>query len=261
MQGKAIMPDGGHIEYEVLGDSGPYIFMGPYFLMTPPAPELARLQQVYLESLTARYRIILANWPRGVGGSSPAKRSSMAWQQAVEDIHAIADAAGADTFAWWGYSFGAAIGIQLAAHSSRLSALVCGGFPPLWQPLSDMLSVSRKAAANPESVADTLPGVSAEWLQQGVAFYESVAGLDESACLRKIQCPCLVFHDVEDIFEGGGMKHDLSMRTRSAAADLKELGWDIAWVETGLGHMAPADPEQCLQAFSPFLDRVLRVND
>jgi pimeloyl-ACP methyl ester carboxylesterase len=47
------------------------------------------------------------------------------------DMLAVADAAGADDFAYYGYSWLALVGLQLAIRTDRLTALVMGGFPPL----------------------------------------------------------------------------------------------------------------------------------
>ena len=61
------------------------------------------------------------------------------------DLLAIADAAGADTFAYYGYSWLALAGLQLAVRTDRLWALAMGGFPPLDGPYQSMLSVTRSA--------------------------------------------------------------------------------------------------------------------
>lgn len=111
----AELPGGGRVQYEVFGKSGPFVFLGPHIYLTPMVPDAAAICQGYVDALSDRYRVIVA------------------------DILAIADAAGADQFAWWGYSFGGAAGLQLAARTGRLSALVVGSYPPLWQPFSDML--------------------------------------------------------------------------------------------------------------------------
>ena len=55
----------------------------------------------------------------------------------------MADAAGADRFAYYGYSWLALAGLQLALRTDRLSALVMGGYPPLDGPYEEMLAVTR----------------------------------------------------------------------------------------------------------------------
>jgi pimeloyl-ACP methyl ester carboxylesterase len=254
------MSDGDTIDFEVYGNDGPFVFLGPQIYLTPPMPIFETMAHAYVDGLEDRYRLIVADWPRGTGNSSPAKASSMTWQNAVADLHAIANAAGADRFAWWGYSFGAAVGLQLAPRTDRVSALVCGGFPPLWQPLSDMLFVVRRMVGGkvelPEEAAG-IPDVDPEYYRQSVAFYESVAGHDDAAAIRDITCPRMVFHDVDDTIEMAGLTHDLSGRTRAAEAELKTLGWEVNWIETGMAHMAMMNAQGCLDAFAPFLDRVL----
>lgn len=252
---RAVMSDGDHIELQVFGDSGPFVFLGPHAYLSPPVPQFRAMVQGYVDGLKDRYRVILANWPRGVGKSSPARAGSFTWQLAVDDIHRIADAAGADQFAWWGYSFGGAVGLQLAPRSERLSALVCGGFPPLWQPLSEMLSLTRQTAKDSGGLPDNEARHAMD--QQAVTFYESVAGYDEALGIEQIRCPRLVFHDVADTLDLSGFVLDLAARTRAVESKLQSLGWETAWVETGQGHLAFLDPVKCLAAFAPFLDKHL----
>jgi hypothetical protein len=117
-----------------------------------------------------------------------------------------------------------------------------------------MLSLTRRTAAASSAGTDRQKH---EMDRQAVTFYESVAGYDEAAGIRQIDCPRLVFHDVEDALDLGGWKLDLAARTRGAAEELAQLGWELAWVETGKGHLAFLDTQACLAAFAPFLDRVL----
>src|SRR5919198_5325527 len=58
------------------------------------------------------------------------------------DLLAVADAAGADRFAYYGYSWLALAGLQLAVRSDRVAALAMGGFPPLDGPYAPMLRVT-----------------------------------------------------------------------------------------------------------------------
>ena len=84
----------------------------------------------FYDQLTDRYRVVVIdnsafdNPPANIAASQTADR-------VCADILAVADAAGVDRFAWFGFSFGSVVGLQLASRTSRLSALVCGGWPPL----------------------------------------------------------------------------------------------------------------------------------
>jgi hypothetical protein len=53
----------------------------------------------------------------------------------------VADAAGAARFAWYGYSWLALAGLQLAIRTDRLTALAMG-WPPLGGPYAEMLRVT-----------------------------------------------------------------------------------------------------------------------
>ena len=63
------------------------------------------------------------------------------------DLLAIADSAGPDKFAYYGYSWLAFSGLQLALRTDRLWALVMGGYPPMGGPYQAMLAVTRAAHA------------------------------------------------------------------------------------------------------------------
>jgi pimeloyl-ACP methyl ester carboxylesterase len=129
------------------------------------------------------------------------------------DLLAIADAAGADRFAYYGYSWLALAGLQLAARSDRLTALAMGGFPPLGGPYESMLTVTRAAlrmalenVGKPPDPAEIEPGDwdSAEVTQdpdqmhQYVTLYESLQGFDERGLLRQLSLPRLAFAGAED---------------------------------------------------------------
>jgi len=80
--------------------------------------------------------------------------STQTWAQGVKpftvrrsDILAVADAAGVDRFAWFGFSFGGVVGLQLASRTNRLSALVCGGWPPLGGQYAETLAYAEEGAA------------------------------------------------------------------------------------------------------------------
>ena len=261
MPRSASMADGDRIDFEIFGNSGPFVFLGPQIFLTPMIASVAPIAKQYIDSLANRYRVIVADWPRGTGHSSPARGPSMTGQKVVEDIGRIADAAGADRFAWWGYSFGGSCGLQLASGNDRISALVCGGFPPLWQPISDMLNSVRRMERQQETLAHLIkvgmPSIDPELHKQNIAYYVSLSGQDERALVEAIRCPRMVFHDKDDVVELGGLRHDLASRTRAAETDLIDLGWDVAWVETGRQHFAMSDADACLSVFAPFLDRVL----
>ena len=117
------------------------------------------------------------------------------------DLLAIADAAGADRFAYYGYSWLALSGLQLATRTDRLAALAMGGFPALGAPFRPMLTVTsathRMAVANrdaPPRTVEVEPGdwdsaevtVSPEQTGQYLTLYQSLQDFDEQAALTHL---------------------------------------------------------------------------
>lgn len=82
------------------------------------------------------------------------------------DLLAIADAAGAKTFAYYGYSWLALCGLQLAIRTDRLRALAMGGFPPMEGPYESMLVVTR-AAHEASARASSEPAMPAAEVEPG----------------------------------------------------------------------------------------------
>jgi pimeloyl-ACP methyl ester carboxylesterase len=69
----------------------------------------------------------------------------------ARDYLAVAGAAGAARFTYYGYSWGCVTGLQLALRTDRLDALACGGFPVIDGPYAEMLETSQtleRGAAN-----------------------------------------------------------------------------------------------------------------
>src|SRR5690606_15690462 len=83
------------------------------------------------------------------------------------DFLAVADAVGADNFGYYGYSWLAAAGLQLAVRTERLIGLAMGGFPPLDGPYAEMRAVTaaaHAAASNPKPDTLTAGSIAADGL-------------------------------------------------------------------------------------------------
>src|SRR5712671_4986495 len=59
----------------------------------------------YLERLTDRYRVVVMDYP-SLGKSEPIPAGELTVDRVCIDLLRVADAAGVDRFAWWGYSWG-----------------------------------------------------------------------------------------------------------------------------------------------------------
>ncbi len=86
----------------------------------------------YVERLRDEFTLVAVD-ARGHGESDrPAEPSAYATDRICQDLLAVADAAGLDRFAIWGFSYGANMGRYLAARSGRVYRIILigGGFGP-----------------------------------------------------------------------------------------------------------------------------------
>jgi pimeloyl-ACP methyl ester carboxylesterase len=200
----ARLHDGARLEVSVVG-SGPAVLLPVRTAPTDPAtaeqmrawgaePDLGRtlahgLAEAGFQVLAADYEGHLAEHP---------KPHTLTPDAVAGDLIAVADAAGRGRFAYYGYSWLALAGLQLAIRTDRLTTLAMGGFPPLGGPYGPMLAVTRAAhrmavanQENPPEVGDVEPGdwEASEVTQppeqsgQFVTLYEALQGFDEREAL------------------------------------------------------------------------------
>ncbi|MBM7783948.1 alpha/beta fold hydrolase [Tenggerimyces flavus] len=196
------------------------------------------------------------------------------------DLLAIADAAGAERFAYYGYSWLALAGLQLAIRTDRLDALVMGGYPPLDGPYAEMLAVTEathQLSLNPKpSEPATQPAQPAQdgeidWetveltvpepvTRQFMTLYQGLRGFDDRAAQPAVQCPRLAVVGSADRIvyseRWGGVTVDLAGPVVRNAAELRELGWDVEVLE-GLDHLTAMQPANLLPVLEPWLANVL----
>lgn len=116
-----------------------------------------------------------------------AKPDSLTVDNLVADLLSIADAAGAETFGYFGYSWTAMAGMQLAIRASRVTALAMGGSPPLDGPYEEMRSITTanhdvaRGAHVPSDQDSIWSGstLSEEQTRQFVTLYRSLQGFDD----------------------------------------------------------------------------------
>jgi pimeloyl-ACP methyl ester carboxylesterase len=207
------------------------------------------------------------------------------------DLLAVADAAGADRFAYYGYSWLALAGLQLAIRTDRLSALAMGGFPPLDGPYAQMLQVTTAAhgmamanAASPGSTTTASqpskqPSAEGEspgepdWSQvevslteaqtrQFVTLYQALQDFDDRAAQAQLRCPrlCVVGSADEITYDErwGGVHVSLAGPVISRRAELEALGWQVRVLE-GLDHTQAMQAVHVLPILRPWLiSRLLR---
>lgn len=222
-----------------------------------------------IRGLSGAFRVIAADYEgHRLASAAP---STLTPANLAVDLLAIADAAGAETFAWYGYSWLALAGLQLALRTDRLWALAMGGFPPIDGPYGPMLAVTRAAHAMATSASGApservepgdwdAAGVQADEAQtrQFVTLYESLQRFDDAAAQAALAVPRLCFAGSEDRIEYGPRWGDTTVSMAEPLvrrrAELERAGWQVE-VMPGLDHLTAMRAEVVLPLLTSWLPR------
>lgn len=241
--------DGDEIYYEVHG-AGPAVLLSVGPELSPEGPAAAHAK-VLADAFSDRYTAVVFGYP----GMTP-KPETLTPDNVTADLLTIADAADVERFAWWGYSWGGVIGLQLALATDRLTALVMGGFPPIDGPCEAMLRVTRHFASDAGSVSGHRDPAGRPFARQFVTYYELLQTFDDRAAQTKVTCPKLVYVGTDD-------KHDLNgevvahfgKTVRDTQAELEATGWEVQ-IFPGKNHGDFTD-EEVVTILAPLFDRHL----
>ena len=212
---EAKLHDGSTIEIEVAG-SGPTLLLAvnPRPVEGPLAEEMRKygtdpaLGQSLIKGLSDAFRVVAFDYEGQVQGTP--KPETLTPTNVANDLLAVADAVGADRFAYYGYSWLAVIGLQLAIRTDRLSALIMGGFPPLDGPYAEMLRVTTatyelvvaaargtQSAQEPDESEWSTGDLSQDQTQQFVTLYQALQGFDDRAAQAQNHLPSPLFRGFE----------------------------------------------------------------
>jgi pimeloyl-ACP methyl ester carboxylesterase len=198
----------------------------------------------------------------------------------AQDFLAVADAAGADRFAFYGYSWLAACGLQLAIRTDRLSALVMGGFPSIDGPYAEMLRItmathdmSKATPTTPRRQPADQPAGDRDWsavevtmsqsqTRQFVTLYQELQDFDDRAAQARITCPRLCFAGSKDEIEYGERWGDVVVRIAAPLirqrAELERVGWSVHVLD-GLDHTQAMQAINVLPILRTWLTSVLNT--
>lgn len=272
----AELHDGSSIELEVHG-TGPAVLLSvdPEPAVGPRADELRKwgvdpeLGRSMIDGLATAFQVVAFDYESHV--MEVPKADTLTPDHIAVDLLAVADAAGVDRFAYYGYSWLALSGLQLAIRTDRLSALVMGGFPPVGGPYAEMLSVTRATHAMAGSTPDPAPAQLAsdeiDWstvqvtmsepqTRQFVTLYEALRDFDDRAAQGRIGCPRLCFAGSADTIpygeRWGGVTVDIAGAFAAGRTELTSAGWDVRILD-GLDHTQAMQPANVLPVLRPWL--------
>lgn len=277
----AVLHDGTPIPITVLGD-GPALLVPAR--LEPYSPAEAETMRLWggdpdlgpnlMKGLAGSNRVIVADY-EGHRMAHPAPET-LTPANIAADLLAVADAAGADVFGYYGYSWLALSGLQLAIRTDRLRALAMGGFPPLDGPYKSMLAVTRaahSASTSQETDPAEAPALEAEpgdWdsagiqtnpaqTQQFVTLYEALQDFDDFSAAIPRNVPRLAFAGAEDRIDYGPKWGDVQVRIGDPLVEHKgtliKAGWDVQ-VLPGLNHLGAMQSSVVLPILSRWLQKV-----
>ena len=205
----ATLHDGNRIDVEIQGE-GPFLLLpvNPTPAEGEAAEEMRRwgadpaLGRSLIEGLQDIATVVAFDYEGHVLASP--KPDTLTPSNISSDVLAVADAASAASFAYYGYSWLAVTGLQLAIRTDRLTALIMGGFPPLDGPYAEMLDVTAatyRMASDPGSAPPPTNGPSepGDWssvefdmpepqARQFLTLYTRLQDFDERRALSKLDC-------------------------------------------------------------------------
>ncbi len=260
--------DGSAIPVEIYGQ-GPALLLpvNPRPVEGPQAEALRQygadpaLGQALIKGLSDAYRVIAFDYEGQV--QRIPKAHTLTPANVAADLLAVAGAAGAERFAYYGYSWLAMVGLQLALRTDRLSALMMGGYPPVHGPYQEMLRVTTAAyemagGSDPAPEEDewSSAGMSKDQTQQFVTLYQALQAFDDLAAQARITCPRLCFAGAADEIQyspkWGGVTVNLAEPLVRERARLEALGWDVRVLD-GLDHIGAMQAAQVLPILRPWL--------
>ena len=283
---QARLHDGSSIEVQVHGE-GPVLLVpvNPRPVQGPRAEELRRwgndpaLGRSLIDGLKDTFRVVAFDYEGHV--LQVPKAATLTPDNLARDFLAVADATGAERFAWYGYSWLAVGGLQLALRSDRVAALVMGGWPPIDGPYTELLRVTiaaHRMATEPRDPAApaSAPAASEEpeepdWSQveitlseaqtrQFATLYQALQGFDDRAAQARLSCPRLCFagsaDDIDYPERWGGVRVHTAAPLLERRAELEAYGWEVRVLD-GLDHTQAMQAAAVLPILRPFLTAAL----
>jgi pimeloyl-ACP methyl ester carboxylesterase len=175
---------------------------------------------------------------------SPTFANAFTVDRVCTDILTVADRVGVDRFAWYGFSWGGVVGLQLAMRTNRLTALVVGGWPPLGGQYRETLAVAEIGASRGGG-------------SQYATFYRSFRDWSERDGVAKITCPRMTFVGMKDEFVAEGYQIRHGPLIAEHRVELERMGWKVRLVE-GFGHELGGRPDVVIPLVREFLDPISR---
>lgn len=278
---EVVLHDGTTITVEISGE-GPTILLpvNPVPVEGERAHEMRKwgvdpgLGRALIDGLYDHYSVVAFDYENHV--IAHPKPETLTPQAIAHDFLAVADAAQANKFAYYGYSWLALSGLQLALRTDRLTALIMGGFPPIDGPYEAMLAVTRATYELATAPAAEMPApneaqdtdeldwdaadftLSSDQTKQFLTLYGALTGFNDRAAQTQLTMPRLCFAGSNDLIvyseKWGNVQVDIAGPLLNSHADLAQYGWETV-VVANADHTRAMQSERVLPIIRPWLDR------
>jgi pimeloyl-ACP methyl ester carboxylesterase len=207
-------------------------------------------------------------------------------QQIAVDLLTIADKMNVMKFSYYGYSWLALAGLQLAIRTNRLESLIMGGFPPMDGPYKEMRVVTKKTydqavtnqhspvndeaqyVESPEEIDwDNLEvKINPDQTKQFVTLYNYLQKFDDRAIHSQLNIPKLTFAGEKDtIVYGenfGNVTVDIAGILKKRKKELEQFGWDVEILRgDGMDHTKAMQPATVLPLIKTWLLKNANQNE
>jgi pimeloyl-ACP methyl ester carboxylesterase len=247
MRKTVMLHDGSSLEIEIRGH-GPDLLLPvrPDPIEGPQADEMRSwgadpgLGRSLIDGLGDVARVVAFDYEGHV--LAHPKPETLTPSNVVSDLLAVADAAGAERFGYYGYSWLGMIALQLASSTDRLAAVAMGGWPPIDAPYREMLRVTSighelatgaRTSGGEDAWADAT--IEPDQQLQFVTLYRALENFDDRAVASRLTIPrlCLVGGRAE--IQYGPTWGDVLVRLAgpvvAARDELEALGWEVHVVD------------------------------
>ncbi|MDN4599743.1 alpha/beta hydrolase [Paenibacillus sp. F6_3S_P_1C] len=202
----------------------------------------------------------------------------------AQDLLQVADQMNVNRFSYYGYSWLALVGLQLALRTERMERLIMGGYPPYEGPYEEMRVVTTKTyeealkqheepgdihSAEALKKAEELSLDEVDWYnvelkinpaqtKQFVTMYQSLLDFDDQLIQDQLSIPRLTFAGEKDtIIYGekfGSVTVDIAGRLQKNKSILENLGWTVEIIKgADMDHTKAMQPGTVLPIIHPWL--------
>jgi len=241
------------VYFELHGDGEPLLLSFP--IMATHAEIFGEaagaIRSSYLDQLTDRFRVLLVDYP-SIGRSVDIAPNELTADRVCRDLFSVMDTAGFEHCIYWGYSWGAAVGLQMISRDDRFDALVVGGWPPLGAQYDVALRASLEQIDDPPKAVQIVLRSPAQYAQWST-FYKSVQDWPEETVAKAVSCPRLAFVGAEGDTDAGSEEILNATILKANRGRLEEMGWNVEDID-GVGHDVALKPEILVPHIRAFLD-------